>query len=27
VNGTRFGIFALRAPFSWELPFGLVTLP
>ena len=27
VKGTRFGIFALRAPFSWELPFGLVTLP
>ena len=22
VKGTRFGILVLRAPFSWELPFG-----
>jgi len=22
VKGTRFSILVLRAPFSWELPFG-----
>ena len=27
VKRTRFGILVLRAPFSWELPFGLITLP